>query len=128
MPGSKRSYNNVGSSRYTALAVGPQPLWLRNHNSGLAQRIKVKRLETSPPGISQIDDYHWRTCCVIWLIDLIESSVVTGKLLSCAEWSNAIIGVVDRRSCRIGIPLSCDGLTAGISQIDDYHWRTCCVV
>ncbi|KZV41791.1 hypothetical protein F511_37636 [Dorcoceras hygrometricum] len=30
------------------LAVGPQPLWLRNHNSGLAQRIMVKRLETSP--------------------------------------------------------------------------------
>ncbi|KZV16292.1 hypothetical protein F511_28737 [Dorcoceras hygrometricum] len=28
-----------------------------------------------------------------------------------AEWSNAIIGVVDRRSCRIGIPPSCDGLT-----------------
>ncbi|KZV25290.1 exportin-1-like [Dorcoceras hygrometricum] len=30
------------------LAVGPQPLWLRNHNSGLAHRIIVKRLETSP--------------------------------------------------------------------------------
>ncbi|KZV41000.1 hypothetical protein F511_18363 [Dorcoceras hygrometricum] len=30
------------------LAVGPQPLWLRNHNSGPAQRIMVKRLETSP--------------------------------------------------------------------------------
>ncbi|KZV42360.1 kelch-like protein 8 [Dorcoceras hygrometricum] len=30
------------------LAVGPQPLWLRNHNFGLAQWIKVKRLETSP--------------------------------------------------------------------------------
>ncbi|KZV34288.1 F-box/kelch-repeat protein-like [Dorcoceras hygrometricum] len=30
------------------LAVGPQPLWLRNHNSGLAHRIMVKRLETSP--------------------------------------------------------------------------------
>ncbi|KZV15742.1 hypothetical protein F511_08938 [Dorcoceras hygrometricum] len=29
-------------------AVGPQPLWLRNHNSGLAQRIMVKRLATSP--------------------------------------------------------------------------------
>ncbi|KZV35799.1 pentatricopeptide repeat-containing protein mitochondrial-like [Dorcoceras hygrometricum] len=24
------------------LAVGPQPLWLRNHNSGLAQRIMVR--------------------------------------------------------------------------------------
>ncbi|KZV24734.1 hypothetical protein F511_09208 [Dorcoceras hygrometricum] len=30
------------------LAVGPQPLWLRNHNSGPTQRIMVKRLETSP--------------------------------------------------------------------------------
>ncbi|KZV20545.1 hypothetical protein F511_30118 [Dorcoceras hygrometricum] len=30
------------------LAVGPQPLWLRDHNSGLAQRIMVKRLATSP--------------------------------------------------------------------------------
>ncbi|KZV23687.1 hypothetical protein F511_31610 [Dorcoceras hygrometricum] len=30
------------------LAVGPQPLWLRNHNYGPAQRIMVKRLATSP--------------------------------------------------------------------------------
>ncbi|KZV23032.1 carboxyl-terminal-processing peptidase 1, chloroplastic [Dorcoceras hygrometricum] len=30
------------------LAVGPQPLWLRNHNFGLAHRIMVKRLATSP--------------------------------------------------------------------------------
>ncbi|KZV25826.1 apoptosis-inducing factorB-like [Dorcoceras hygrometricum] len=30
------------------LAVGPQPLWLRNHNSGPAQRIMVKRLTTTP--------------------------------------------------------------------------------
>ncbi|KZV45891.1 hypothetical protein F511_32449 [Dorcoceras hygrometricum] len=30
------------------LAVGPQPFWLRNHNFGLAQRIMVKRLATSP--------------------------------------------------------------------------------
>ncbi|KZV20349.1 hypothetical protein F511_41738 [Dorcoceras hygrometricum] len=30
------------------LAVGPQPLWLRNHNFGLAQRTMVKSLETSP--------------------------------------------------------------------------------
>ncbi|KZV23144.1 hypothetical protein F511_24978 [Dorcoceras hygrometricum] len=30
------------------LAVGPQPLWLRNHNSELAHRIMVKRLATSP--------------------------------------------------------------------------------
>ncbi|KZV52996.1 cleavage stimulation factor subunit 2-like [Dorcoceras hygrometricum] len=30
------------------LVVGPQPLRLRNHNSGLAHRIMVKRLATSP--------------------------------------------------------------------------------
>ncbi|KZV39442.1 F-box protein-like [Dorcoceras hygrometricum] len=30
------------------LAVGPQPLRLRNHNFGLVQRIMVKRLTTSP--------------------------------------------------------------------------------
>ncbi|KZV56913.1 hypothetical protein F511_21804 [Dorcoceras hygrometricum] len=30
------------------LAVGPQPLWLRNRNFGLAQRIMVKRLARSP--------------------------------------------------------------------------------
>ncbi|KZV49912.1 hypothetical protein F511_40071 [Dorcoceras hygrometricum] len=30
------------------LAVGPQPLRLRNHNFGLGQRIMVKRLATSP--------------------------------------------------------------------------------
>ncbi|KZV58440.1 hypothetical protein F511_22124 [Dorcoceras hygrometricum] len=37
------------------LAVGPQPLWLRNHNFGLAQRIMVKLLATSrhdPLGIT----------------------------------------------------------------------------
>ncbi|KZV37597.1 anaphase-promoting complex subunit 6-like [Dorcoceras hygrometricum] len=30
------------------LAMGPQPLWLRNHNFGLAQRIMIKSLATSP--------------------------------------------------------------------------------
>ncbi|KZV24136.1 hypothetical protein F511_39774 [Dorcoceras hygrometricum] len=37
------------------LAVGPQPMRLRNHDFGLAQRIMVKRLETSrhdPLGIT----------------------------------------------------------------------------
>ncbi|KZT76424.1 hypothetical protein F511_46550 [Dorcoceras hygrometricum] len=37
------------------LAVSPQPLWLRNHNFKLAQRIMVKRLATSrhdPIGIT----------------------------------------------------------------------------
>ncbi|KZT75219.1 hypothetical protein F511_47756 [Dorcoceras hygrometricum] len=30
------------------LAVSPQPLWLRYRNIGLAHRIMVKRLATSP--------------------------------------------------------------------------------
>ncbi|KZV37613.1 putative trehalase [Dorcoceras hygrometricum] len=38
----------VAISPRIQLAVGPQPLWLRNHNSGLAYRIMVKRLATSP--------------------------------------------------------------------------------
>ncbi|KZV37063.1 triacylglycerol lipase [Dorcoceras hygrometricum] len=37
----------VGGGRIQ-LAMGPQPLWLRNHNFGLAQWIMVKRLATSP--------------------------------------------------------------------------------
>ncbi|KZV38848.1 triacylglycerol lipase [Dorcoceras hygrometricum] len=37
-----------GGGVWIQLAVGPQPLWLRNHNSGPAQRIMVKRLATSP--------------------------------------------------------------------------------
>ncbi|KZV18112.1 hypothetical protein F511_19133 [Dorcoceras hygrometricum] len=38
------------------LAVGPQPLWLRNHNFGLAHRIMVKRLKTSPHDPLRIND------------------------------------------------------------------------
>ncbi|KZV46828.1 triacylglycerol lipase [Dorcoceras hygrometricum] len=38
------------------LAVGPQPLRLRNHNFGLAQRIMVKRLATSPHDPLDITD------------------------------------------------------------------------
>ncbi|KZV25655.1 hypothetical protein F511_27751 [Dorcoceras hygrometricum] len=46
-------YNRTGRAwRQVAkgiqLAVGPQPLRLRNHNFGLAHRIMIKRLETSP--------------------------------------------------------------------------------
>ncbi|KZV38360.1 hypothetical protein F511_16027 [Dorcoceras hygrometricum] len=37
-----------GAAARIQLAVGPQPLWLRNHNFGLAHRIMVKRLATSP--------------------------------------------------------------------------------
>ncbi|KZV50081.1 crooked neck-like protein 1 [Dorcoceras hygrometricum] len=42
------------------LAVGPQPLWLRNQNSGLAQRIMVKRLATSPhdPLVVRTNQYN----------------------------------------------------------------------
>ncbi|KZV48900.1 putative RNA-dependent RNA polymerase 1 [Dorcoceras hygrometricum] len=38
------------------LAVGPQPLRLRNHNFGLAHRIMVKRLATSPHDPLDITD------------------------------------------------------------------------
>ncbi|KZV25274.1 hypothetical protein F511_16179 [Dorcoceras hygrometricum] len=56
-PGSnQKSQGKSGSSRICVtlngsgiqLAVGPQPLRLRNHNFGLAHRIMVKILETSP--------------------------------------------------------------------------------
>ncbi|KZV36644.1 hypothetical protein F511_38496 [Dorcoceras hygrometricum] len=45
--GKPRTYVTLNGSGIQ-LAVGPQPLWLRNHNSGLANRIMVKRLATSP--------------------------------------------------------------------------------
>ncbi|KZV23801.1 hypothetical protein F511_22863 [Dorcoceras hygrometricum] len=38
------------------LAVGPQPLRLRNHNSEIAHRIMVKRLATSPHDLIGITD------------------------------------------------------------------------
>ncbi|KZV30794.1 dentin sialophosphoprotein-like [Dorcoceras hygrometricum] len=38
----------TGQRLWIQLAVGPQPLRLRSHNSGLAHRIMVKRLATSP--------------------------------------------------------------------------------
>ncbi|KZV51307.1 hypothetical protein F511_17545 [Dorcoceras hygrometricum] len=53
----KRAANGGGRRRATCvtlngsgiqLAVGPQPLRLRNHNFGLVHRIMVKRLTTSP--------------------------------------------------------------------------------
>ncbi|KZV56872.1 hypothetical protein F511_26114 [Dorcoceras hygrometricum] len=47
VPGSNRNYKNPALLGIQ-LAVGPQPLWLRDHNSGPAQRIMVKRLATSP--------------------------------------------------------------------------------
>ncbi|KZV44826.1 ent-kaur-16-ene synthase, chloroplastic [Dorcoceras hygrometricum] len=47
-PGSDQFHEETGTSNGIQLAVGPQPLWLRNHNFGLAQRIMIKRLATSP--------------------------------------------------------------------------------
>ncbi|KZV14539.1 hypothetical protein F511_42678 [Dorcoceras hygrometricum] len=47
-PGSDQFHEETGTSNGIHLAVGPQPLRLRNHNFGLAHRIMVKRLETSP--------------------------------------------------------------------------------
>ncbi|KZV55620.1 hypothetical protein F511_32189 [Dorcoceras hygrometricum] len=54
-PGSSPSTRVTLNGSGIQLAVGPQPLWLRNHNFGLAQRILVKRLATSchdPLGIT----------------------------------------------------------------------------
>ncbi|KZV28773.1 hypothetical protein F511_06693 [Dorcoceras hygrometricum] len=45
---SRNYLKNPEEPKNARLAVGPQPLWLRNHNSGPAQRIMVKRLATSP--------------------------------------------------------------------------------
>ncbi|KZV46576.1 hypothetical protein F511_38917 [Dorcoceras hygrometricum] len=47
------------------LAVGPQPLWLRNHNSGLAHRIMVKRLATSPHDPLGITDSAYKNQLVV---------------------------------------------------------------
>ncbi|KZV50175.1 hypothetical protein F511_20297 [Dorcoceras hygrometricum] len=47
------------------LAVGPQPLWLRNHNSGLAHRIMVKRLATSPHDPLGITDSAFKNQLVV---------------------------------------------------------------
>ncbi|KZV29352.1 hypothetical protein F511_29203 [Dorcoceras hygrometricum] len=47
-PGSSPSTCVTLNGSGIQLAMGPQPLWLRNHNFGLAHRIMVKRLETSP--------------------------------------------------------------------------------
>ncbi|KZV42594.1 hypothetical protein F511_28462 [Dorcoceras hygrometricum] len=47
------------------LAVGPQPLWLRDHNSGPAQRIMVKRLATSPHDPLGITDSSYKNQLVV---------------------------------------------------------------
>ncbi|KZV38255.1 hypothetical protein F511_13579 [Dorcoceras hygrometricum] len=62
VPGSDQFLEETGTSRTCVtlngsgiqLAVGPQPLWLRNHNSGLAHRIMVRASSniTDPLGIT----------------------------------------------------------------------------
>ncbi|KZV44731.1 hypothetical protein F511_35809 [Dorcoceras hygrometricum] len=47
------------------LAVGPQPLWLRNHNFGLAQRIMEKCLATSPHDPLGITDSAYKNQLVV---------------------------------------------------------------
>ncbi|KZV33368.1 hypothetical protein F511_13173 [Dorcoceras hygrometricum] len=78
VPGSNRNYKNAGSSRNIEsstcvtlngsgiqLAVGPQPLRLRNHNSELAHRIMVKRLATSPHDPLGITDSAFKNQLVV---------------------------------------------------------------
>ncbi|KZV19180.1 dentin sialophosphoprotein-like [Dorcoceras hygrometricum] len=56
-PSAKRPFcPSTAANPGIQLAVGPQPLWLRNHNSGPAQRIMVKRLATSPHDPQGITD------------------------------------------------------------------------
>ncbi|KZV16868.1 hypothetical protein F511_37023 [Dorcoceras hygrometricum] len=50
------------------VAVGSQPLWLRNHNFGLAQRIMVKRLATSPHDPLCITDSACKNQLVVVII------------------------------------------------------------
>ncbi|KZV36294.1 hypothetical protein F511_18709 [Dorcoceras hygrometricum] len=50
------------------LAVGPQPLWLRNHNSGPTQRIMVKRLATSPHDPLGITDSAGKNQSVVLVV------------------------------------------------------------
>ncbi|KZV46990.1 hypothetical protein F511_33003 [Dorcoceras hygrometricum] len=52
------------------LAVGTQPLRLRNHNFGLAQRIMVKRLETSRHDTLGITDSACKNQLVVYNQDL----------------------------------------------------------
>ncbi|KZV29857.1 hypothetical protein F511_06709 [Dorcoceras hygrometricum] len=47
------------------LAVSPKPLWLRNHNSGPAQRIMVKRLAKSPHDPLGITDSAYKNQSVV---------------------------------------------------------------
>ncbi|KZV15619.1 hypothetical protein F511_38623 [Dorcoceras hygrometricum] len=74
VPGSNLNYKNAGSSRTCVtlngsgiqLAVGPQPLRLRNHNFGLAHRIMVKRLATSPHDPLGITDSACKNQLVVY--------------------------------------------------------------
>ncbi|KZV58555.1 hypothetical protein F511_23685 [Dorcoceras hygrometricum] len=55
----------AAAAAWIQLAVGPQPLWLRNHNSGLAQWIMVKRLATSPHDPLGITDSAYKNQLVV---------------------------------------------------------------
>ncbi|KZV34131.1 alpha-mannosidase [Dorcoceras hygrometricum] len=75
------------------LVVGPQPLRLRNHNFGLAQRIMVKRLATSRHDPLGITDSACKNHLVVYNQDLglihstngnhLESPKVKVRRLSC---------------------------------------------
>ncbi|KZV33859.1 isoamylase 2, chloroplastic-like [Dorcoceras hygrometricum] len=65
------AYSREGGGVGIQLAVGPQPLWLRNHNSGPAQRIMVKRLATSPHDPLGITDSACKNQCLWLLKDLV---------------------------------------------------------
>ncbi|KZV36684.1 putative RNA-binding protein 18 [Dorcoceras hygrometricum] len=61
------------------LAVGPQPLWLRNHNSGPIQRIMVKRLATSPHDPLGITDSACKNQSVVVSVYIPIRSTTIGK-------------------------------------------------
>ncbi|KZV22884.1 hypothetical protein F511_08864 [Dorcoceras hygrometricum] len=61
------------------LAVGPQPLWLRNRNFGLAQRIMVKRLATSPHDPLGITDSACKNQLVVATVDRLIRSTTENK-------------------------------------------------
>ncbi|KZV39878.1 hypothetical protein F511_18682 [Dorcoceras hygrometricum] len=54
-PGSDQFHEQTGTSNGIQQAVGPQPLWLRNHNFVLAQRIMVKLLASRHDPLGIID-------------------------------------------------------------------------
>ncbi|KZV16216.1 protein ACCUMULATION AND REPLICATION OF CHLOROPLASTS 3 [Dorcoceras hygrometricum] len=83
------------------LAVGPQPLWLRNHNSGPAQRIMVKRLATSPHDPLGITDSACKNQSVVEVLGL--GCCMHGKVLAdFLDKANRFLKGVFRRFGRFG--------------------------